>query len=403
MRIEATLAYNRGVALLNKRSYAKAIVSFKKSISLFPSKEAHLNIATCYRGINKDALCYSNLILANSVDVPFITGKFITGEYALALSNLGLYYYTIGKDESAISCYRRALAIDPAYYSCAWNLACALLRLACSGQPELFLEGWTLYQERFRKDPPVKIHLPNPGVQLWDGSQVPSILVYAEQGYGDNLMFARYLPLLRNFCNTIYVQCNASMAPLFSEYTTVLDGRECNATHAIASASLAHAFDMQPGNWLAGRYMEAAPSAEFNIGIVWAGNADHANDHNRSVAMHRFHALAPYAKLWCLTPGFKGSKYISSLKLDDWTDTCRAIQSMDLVISVDTSVVHLAGCLGKECWLLQPLKDTDFRWGTESCGSHNPWYSSVKVYRNPNNWDIVFDQVLADLKDKLYD
>lgn len=401
MIVEATLAYNRATAFLEKKSYDKAIAFFKKSLAAFPSKEAYLNIASAYRGINKDNKCYESLLAANDPNIPYLNGVFTSGDYTLALSNLGLYYYSVGDDLQAIAHYRRALALDPLYYSCAWNLSCALLRQACSGHPELFMEGWTLYQERFRKHPCVKIKLPNPSVKLWDGSQVDSILVYAEQGYGDNLMFARYLPMLRNFCKTIFVQCNSSMAPLFSDYTTVFDGRDCDATHAVAIASLAHVFDMMPGDWLAGRYLEVAPSQEFNVGVVWAGNADHLNDHNRSVGMYRFHALAKYAKLWCLTPGFKGSKYINAVAIDNWEDTCRAIQSMDLVICVDTSVAHLAGCLGKECWLLQPLKDTDFRWGNTTSSS-NPWYSSIKVYRNPNSWDIVFAEVLSDLKDRVY-
>jgi tetratricopeptide (TPR) repeat protein len=399
--LESVLAYNKGHAYQAKKSYDRAIASYKKSIALAPSKEAYLNIATCYRAVGKDTSCYSNLVLANSLAVPYMDGHFDTQEYSLALSNLGLYHYTMGNDGEAIACYTRCLAIDPENYNCAFNMACVLLRQACSGKSELFDEAWTLYQERFRKTPPVTLKLPNPDVQLWDGSQVDSILVYAEQGYGDNLMFARYLPLLKNFAKRIFVQCEPSIKPLFSDFETVFDGRECDATHALPIASLAHIFPMMPGDWLAGRYLTAPASEEFNIGVVWCGNPNHVNDHNRSTSMHRFHVLAKYAKLHCLTPGFKGSKFINKLDIKDWEDTCRAIQSMDLVICVDTSVAHLAGCLGKECWMLQPLKDTDFRWGNHNT-SHNPWYDSVKVYRNPNSWDVVFDNVLTDLKDRVY-
>jgi hypothetical protein len=401
MNLEAALAYNRGCALLNKKSYEKAIAFFKKSISILPTKEAYLNLATACRGAGRDTACYSNLVLANSRNIPFQDGTMPDSDYALALSNLGLYQFSIGNDTEAIAYYRRALELDPEYYNCAFNLSCALLRQACSGYPELFEEGWTLYTERFRKDPPVTLKLRNLQVNLWDGSQVESILVYAEQGYGDNLMFARYLPFLKNFAKRIFVQCDPSIKPLFCDFETVYDGKECDATHALPIASLAHIFPMVPGNWLAGRYETAPAGPELNIGVVWCGNPDHVNDHNRSTSMHRFHALAKYAKLHCLTPGFKGSKYINKLELNSWEDTCRAIQSMDLVICVDTSVAHLAGCLGKECWMLQPLQDTDFRWGNHNT-STNVWYDSVKVYRNPNSWDVVFENVLTDLKDRVY-
>lgn len=401
MRLEAALAYNRGVAFLEKKAYDKAIGFFKKSIALFPSKEAYLNIATCYRGVDKDTQCYTHLLLANSPTVPMLDGYFLDTDYTLALSNLGLYFYSVGDDDTAISYYRRALAIDPNYYSCAWNLSCALLRVACSGHPEFFEEGWTLYQERFRKTPAIKIQLPNPNVKLWDGSVVDSILVYAEQGYGDNLMFARYIPLLKNFCKNIYVQCNDDIAPLFAclDVTTVLDGRDAPATHAIFMPSLAHIFPMMPGEWITGFSRE--PMADINIGIVFSGNSNHANDHNRSVNPHRFHPLAKYANLWCLTPGFRGTKHIKSLGTSDWTSTAQACINMDLVICVDTSVAHLCGSLGVECWLLQPLKDTDFRWGNGN-SSHNAWYNSVVVYRNPNSWDEVFKQVITDVKDRFY-
>lgn len=400
MRIEATILYNKGVLLLEAKKYEKAEALFRKSIKLFPSKEAYLNIATCYKSLGMDRKCFESLVLSNSEKTPFINGSFSSEEYTLALNNLGLYYYAVGNDDKAIACYRRVLELDPEYYTCAWNLGCALLRKACSGHTELFDEGWALYQERFRKTNPVVIRYPNPNVKLWDGSFVESILVYAEQGHGDNLMFARYIPLLKKFCKRVIVQCPLAMQSLFSDYECVEDGASCDATHAIFMPSLAHIFPMMPGDWLRGRF-SVEKSADINIGIVFAGNPDHANDMNRSVPVHRFHAFAKYGKLWCLTPGFRGSKYVNALNIETWDDTCREIMRMDLVICVDTSVAHLCGCLGAECWMLQPLKDTDFRWGNHNSSS-NMWYSSVKVYRNPGSWDAVFAQVERDLKDRYY-
>jgi hypothetical protein len=173
---------------------------------------------------------------------------------------------------------------------------------------------------------------------------------------------------------------------------------------AISMGSLSRIYEGIPnGQWLQDYgQTHTFPSERYNIGIVFAGSATHANNRNRSVPVHRFHALAKYANLYCLSPGFKTTKFVKGLDIASWESTIAYIRGLDLVITVDTSIVHLCGCLGVECWMLQPLKETDFRWGDESMGSKNIWYPSVQIYRNPNDWNVVFDQVEQDLKDRVY-
>lgn len=402
---ECTISYNKGCKYLDAANYERALVYFKKALAIYPFKELYLNMGNCYRILNNDKKAIECYTLSNKPSVLFHDGG--STEYELALNNLGLMYYMQGSDTQAIQIYDRALAINPNYYDCIWNKATALLRQACSGYSEKFAQGWELYEYRFLKTPPVQLKNSKPGLSPWDGiTPIDSIIVMAEQGIGDNYMWARYIPQLKALVPNVWVQCNTDMADMFKSLgvNTLTHTSECDVMHAITMGSLSKMFPGIPdGEWLK-NYGEVHefPSDKFNIGIVHAGSNTHANNRNRSIPVHRFHGLAKLANLYCLTPGFKPTKFVSSLDIKTWEDTIKYIRGLDLVITVDTSIVHLCGCLGVECWMLQPLKETDFRWGNESMGSKNVWYPSVRVFRNPNNWDVVFDNVLQDLKDRLY-
>ena len=402
---ECTQAYNRGCKYLNANNYERALVYFKKALAIHPFKELYLNMGNCYRILNNDKKAIECYQLANKPQVLFHEGH--TSEYDLALNNLGLMHYMQGQDNVALEIYERALAINPNYYDCIWNKSTALLRQASSGKIELFPLAWSLYEYRFLKSPPVQLRNSKPGLNPWDGvTPITSIIVMAEQGIGDNFMWARYIPQLQQRVKEVWVQCNSDMADMFKSLgvRTLQHTSECDTMHAITMGSLSKMFPGIPdGEWLKS-YGEthAFDSTKYNIGIVHAGSNTHANNRNRSIPVHRFHSLAKYAQLYCLSPGFKSTKFVQALDITSWEATIKYIRGLDLVITVDTSIVHLCGCLGVECWMLQPLKETDFRWGDESMGSKNLWYPSVKVYRNPNSWDIVFDNVLQDLKDRLY-
>ena len=402
---EATVAYNKGCKYLDAQNYDRALIYFKKALALCPFKELYLNMGNCYRILNNDKKAIECYTLANKSTVPYHNGGY--AEYELALNNLGLMYYMQGSDKQALETYEKALAINPNYYDCLWNKATAILRQASSGHPEKFKEGWELYEYRFLKTPPVQLKNSKPGLTPWDGvTPIKSVIVMAEQGIGDNFMWARYIPLLQKIVPEVWVQCNTDMALMFQSLgvKTLTYTTECDCMNAVTMGSLSKMFPELPeGDWLKNYGDKHEFSSErFNIGIVHAGSNTHANNRNRSVPVHRFHGLAKLANLYSLSPGFKSTKFVNSLPIETWEDTIKYIRGLDLVITVDTSVVHLCGCLGVECWMLQPLKETDFRWGDESMGSRNAWYSSVRVFRNPNNWDVVFDNVLQDLKDRLY-
>jgi hypothetical protein len=159
-----------------------------------------------------------------------------------------------------------------------------------------------------------------------------------------------------------------------------------------------------PGDWLKNKYAtrDFPITSKPNVGIVWSGSATHANDRHRSVHINRFHRLSRIANLYSLTPGFKGDKYVKSLGIKSWEDTAAAIKGLDLVIGVDTSVMHMVGSLGCPGWLIQPFKETDFRWGVVSGPEEITkcvWYDSIRIFQNRQDWDRVFDNVEAELKE----
>jgi hypothetical protein len=215
-------------------------------------------------------------------------------------------------------------------------------------------------------------------------------------------MFGRYIPRLREFADEIYVQCDASLECIFSDFKCVRDAIEIEDIEcAYPICSLGSCFDDIPaGDWLRGKFGSRSFADGFNVGIVWSGSPTHANNAYRSTTVGRFSRLAKYCNLYSLDPTFKGSKYVTACGNKTWVDTAECINGLDLVIGVDTSVMHMCGSLGHEGWLLQPYKETDFRWGNGV--RRSVWYDDIVVYENPQDWDYVFDCVERDLRERVY-
>lgn len=403
--------YNKGTVYLNKKNWEKAMKEFKDCLRRGgSSRELHLNLGNCYKFMGNDRKAFEHYSLANDPKVPYLDPK-LRGNYGLALNNLGLYHFMYDRNEEAIEIYNTAIADNELFYDAYWNKATATLKLACSHRPELFAEGWELYGHRFTKTPPVTLKNDKGGMSPWDGSYVESLVVLAEQGIGDNIMWGRFLGEIieQRRVGKLWVQANHDMQGLFKNIpglNVCFNVSETDALNAIPMCELARFFapSIPNGEWLKGKYAPYSfpTSDKLNVGIVFAGSTTHNNNAWRSVPMHRFHKFASLVNLYCLSPGFKSTKYIKGLDISSWDDTAKYVAGLDLVISIDTSVVHLAGTMGKECWMFQPFKETDFRWGTDSNGSWNCWYPSVSVYRNPQDWDFVFANIERDLKDKCY-
>lgn len=397
--LETALEYNKATAYLERNNFNKAFPIYKKLLRKgYEYKEVLVNIGNCYRAQGEDRKMIEAYSRALDPKVPYLSleKNIKTDTVQHALNNLGLARYMFGDDDGAIELYERAIKRDPTFWECWWNCSTAYLRKASGGEVDLFPKAWEMYNSRFLKSTPVTLKNDNAALQYWKpGEFVDSIVVLSEQGLGDYIMFGRYLSALQKFCNKIYVQCDESLHSIFSDYECIFNPSEVPATNAYPICSLAGAIgEILPGDWLKGKYgTRKFDNSRPNVGIVWAGSPTHANNANRSVSINRFHRLANHCNLYSLTPGFSGDRYVKPLGIKTWTDTAECINGLDLVIGVDTSVIHMAGSLGAETWMLQPLKETDFRWGHGS----SVWYDSVKIYQNPNSWEVVFNQVEKDL------
>lgn len=368
--------YNRGTKYLEKGNLLKALACFKKETRSF--KELYLNMGNCYRGLgdySRAALCYTE---ANSSSVPLgSTGK--CGPYSLALNNLGMLSYGLGDDDSAIAYYKSALSVDPLHYDAIWNLGNAVLRQSnCS-------LGWDLYEYRFKRNSGA-VKIETYGIP-WDGSVCgDSIIVLAEQGLGDKIMFSRYLKYLKEYFSEVYVQCHPSLDVFYSSYKIVRDAASSGATYSIGICSLAKVFGVvNVEGWLDGKF-EAHSFDGFNIGVVWAGSPTHVNNGNRSCPSSYMRELTRFGNVYSLSPDAMDVAGITALKPASWSETASYVLGLDLVVSVDTSIVHLCGTLGVPCIMVQPLRETDFRWS-------GAWYDSVVVVSNPNSWDLAFSKV----------
>ena len=373
--------YNRGTRYLEKGNPLKAIQCFKKMLVTHSFKELHLNMGNAYRNLMKQDKAMECYLMANDTAVPFANGTF-SPTYALATNNIGLLLYASGNDSDAISYYRAALTVDPLHFDAIWNYASALLR-----RDNCYSEaGWKAYEYRFKrsgKAVAIETNLP-----MWDGiSRGTSICVQTEQGLGDKIMFGRYLRRVAEYFSEVYVVCHPSLDVFFSDYKIVRSVAESGCSVTIGICSLAQwFFGTVDEKWLEGKFTARNFNAkEFNVGVVWSGSTSHVNNHNRSCPVHYFSSLANSGiRLYGINPGASTGKNIVDIASSNWADTAATVLGLDCVVTVDTSIVHLCGTLGVPCIMIQPIWETDFRWGDGK--QPNVWYKSVDVVAN-SGWE----------------
>jgi tetratricopeptide (TPR) repeat protein len=385
--------FNKGIIALDKNNPEKAVILFKRLTKHLNVKEVWMNLGIAYKALNnydKVRECFEK---ACNPDVPFSDGKYVD-IWPLGFSNLGLLYYALEEDDLAIELYKLALRKDPVYYDAIWNLSLASLRKLCSNKPVDANLAWEYYSWRFKRTKAAALKNSKKDLVFWnfkDAYLDEDIIILTEQGMGDAMMFGRYLSLIEQKFRRVYVQCTPELDYLFKY--PCRDGIDTSARFAVPIASLAKTVDYIPaGNWLSSKYVPKVGGAT-NIMCVWAGNSDHTNNHNRSTYPGYFDRLAKYGNLHSVVP----RKGYTHMEIVDWEATIKYLEGIDIVVTIDSSMAHLCGSLGKPCIVLMPLFDSDFRWGDSSMGTKNVWYDSVKVIRNDNNWEKVFDSVEREL------
>jgi len=302
--------------------------------------------------------------------------------------------------EDALELRRELVRLQPQDDAARLELAIALLRL------ERYAEGWAAYEARFSL-PAIAADRPKLPQPEWDGRPVRTLTVWDEQGVGDAILFARFLPALRLRGIEPTLICRPSLAALFETLGVAVISATGRIHAPVADAwamigSLPRLLQVDeaalpgPVPYLAAPQDRRAawrprigPGAR--IGVVGRGNPAAPHDAVRSLPPEGVAFLYTLPGATPLTPGH------SPLPLQDFADTAAVIECLDLVIAVDTAVAHLAGALGKPCWVLLPYVSTDWRWLYGRTDS--PWYPSVTLYRQPaqGDWAGALRAIATDL------
>ena len=411
------LAHNNLANLLRAEGQlTEAEQLFRQALQHMPNlAELHSNLAAVLISQNRidEALEHLNYALTSSTDSTNNTAAYNNMSAALLAKN---------RVDDALAYLDKAMSATPQQAEIHYLKGLALLvqgRLA---------EGFKEYEWRwgchlFKSS---RVHL---GLPRWQGEPLAgrTLLVHAEQGLGDTLQFARYVPQLRQIAGDsgrIIFECPAAAISILQPLGGFDEIRPTSQEHAgidvqIPLLSLPTLFGTDIDNVPAPiPYLHANPAritlwqekltasgtADIRIGIAWAGNKEHANDRNRSTQLEAFAPLAaiPGVQLISLQKG-QGEDEARhppsgiSIQpwgetLEDYQDTAALIEALDLVICVDTSVAHLAGALGKPVWALL-AHSPDWRWMMER--SDSPWYPSMRLFRQKNagDWAGVMAEV----------
>jgi tetratricopeptide (TPR) repeat protein len=431
----------------------KAISHYRRALALNPDfVEAHLNLGKAlyvqgelneairqYRRVisirTDHAEAYNNLASAlyecgkyDEAIVHYHRALALEPDNAEVFHNLGLVVRAQGHLDEAVAHYRQAVALQPDLALAHTNIAQALL---LSGR---FEEGWKEYEWRW-KTSQMAADARDFSAPGWSGEAIGDrvILLHDEQGFGDTLQFCRYVPMISAGAR-IVLEVHAPLVRLLSRLPGVLqivargDRLPPFDLHC-PLLSLPRAFgttlDTIPA---AVPYLSADPTLAagwrnrldclhgLRVGLVWASNPDSAQDagrqrdrQNKSIALDNLSLLAEarevsFVSLQKGEAAAQTRQPPAGLVIHDWTDeledfadTAALVDGLDLVISIDTAVAHLAGALGKPVWLINRF-DTDWRWLLDRDDS--PWYPQLRQFRQPRpgDWDAAIRNVLVALQ-----
>ncbi len=400
---------NRGLALHDLGRYPEAIASYDNALSARPAfAEASFNRGNALQLMGRlpEALASYDAALT------------IQPAYWEVLGNRGNVLQKLNRYEEACASYENALALEPSFADAHWNLG--LCRLTCGD----FANGWPEIEWRWKMRE-FHAHRRDFSQPLWIGGRPiagKTVLLHAEQGLGDTLQFCRYAPMVAALGATVLLEVQGALRPLLGELGGV--------SRLLAQGEALPAFDLHCpllslplafGTTVAGIpaqipyvHADAALVAQWRarlgekrglrIGIAWSATRATAYGLARSIPLVEFVKIIPL-----------GAQCVSLQKdLDDeeravieartdilhfgtgFADTAALVESMDLVVSVDTSIAHLAGAMGKAVWIMMP-RAGDWRWMRDR--EDSPWYPSARLYRQPaaGDWDRVVKRVGEDL------
>jgi Flp pilus assembly protein TadD len=423
---------NLGLALLATGQNALAAASFTRAASLNPINPAPRHLAGhALLRLNNPTEALPHLkeanrlapnqpaILTDLADALRRTGALLEvaplARQAAALApdrieawnNLANAERDIAAYEAAEHASERALSLDPTNAEAHYNLALTLLT---AGK---LAEAWPHWEYRWQG---VVGATPRFSTPPWDGTQLEGTLyLHAEQGLGDTIQFARYAPLAAARATRVILAAQPLLLPLLRTLQAEIELADLNAPPPEFAAhapllSLPRAFATTPQTIpTTTPYLSADPAKStawkarvtplsgLKVGLVWAGNPDFPFDHARSIPPALLAPLAavPGVTFISLQVAAKSRPPLNLIDytadLHDFADTAALLSALDLIISVDTATLHLAGALGRPAWLLNRYA-SDWRWNTT-------WYPTIREFRqaNPGQWKPVIAQITTEL------
>ncbi len=402
---------NRGVALTELKQWEESLQSANRAICLKPDFfEAYSNRGNTLKYLNRhqEAMdSYERAIV-------------IHPHYSEAYSNFADTLQDLKQFDRALNYYDKAIELNAQFSEAYLNKSLALLLL---GQ---FSQAWPLYEYRWhsKRAQLQSRHFTQPRWTRKQGLVGKTILLHSEQGLGDTIQFCRYAKVLSDLGAKVILEAprtlmsvlqgiegvhqwveEGAILPFFDFYCPLLSlPMALNTT--ISNIPAPPQYLQAPQNKLKYWQQKLGPRTKPRIGLVWRGNAGHQNDHNRSMAlslmMNSLEAQCDYYSLQQTIieadrAVLENSKiHYWKNELTDFGDTSAICELMDLVIGVDTSVVHLSAAMGKQTWTLLPCLP-DWRWLLDT--KKSVWYPTMTLYRQAKlgDWSDAMEQVKRDL------
>jgi tetratricopeptide (TPR) repeat protein len=403
---------NLANVLRDRGELEEAVGLYRRALELRPDyAKAHVNLGVALLGLGRIGEAVEHLQ----------RGVELEPDFAEAFNSLGAAVSVLRRFDEAHAHYAHAIGLKPDYADAHWNRSLLWL---LQGD---FERGWPAYEWRWR----CRRTSPRPSLNQpeWDGSPLDgrTILLYSEQGLGDMLQFVRYARIVKNLGGRVIVQCQRPLLPILASCAGIdqlVAAGEPPPKHDVQAAlmSLPLILGTRGDNIPADvPYLAAdaglvehwrrqlAPLRGFRVGVAWKGSTRYPWDRHRSTTPEHFEPLARVAGVQLVSlqkeagpPPAAESQVISFGNLIDelsgpFMDTAAMIANLDLVVSVDTSIGHLAGALGAPTWLALNFS-ADWRWMVDR--TDTPWYPTTRLFRQqqPGDWPGVFRQMAVELE-----
>lgn len=400
-----------------RKRYGAAISFLERAALKIGSSDVYCNLAAAYKFAERHDK--ADHFFRKATDHPKPS--------ATAFANYGACFVGVGNPDKAIEIAGKGIALDKDCAIAHWNMGMALLE---KGDWE---RGWDECEWGLKSKMRIDRQLPNfdgSVLPYWDGSDGKRVIVYGEQGIGDEIMFASMLPEVIEK-NTVIFECHKRLQKLFEhsfpglvcigsrEETEVTWPLEYENDARISIGSLGKFYRRSRDKFPGTPYLKAEPlpkGEQFRIGISWTGGHKPGrvavrsiplswwkpilDNHNCEFVSLQYTECAEDLKRMA-DQGYDIKVMDEYVKAEDYYETARLVASCDLVITCCTSVVHLAGALGVPCWVMVPSKPA-WRYGIQGgCA----WYRSVRLYRQPQGeghaWTPVIDRIAYDLSEKI--